>query len=120
MALAFDLLLLGVQRLADPVAAGDDGMSHAFLSHPVLASFGGAIEFIFNQQTSNVTGGKKVGGIDQVLELALNQIEVTGLRAGALAAGRPADRPLPRPPGHRRTARGRRSATPAARSPSWR
>jgi osmoprotectant transport system permease protein len=40
-------------------------------------SFGGAFEFIFNEQTSNVTGGNKVGGIDQVLELAATQIEVS-------------------------------------------
>jgi osmoprotectant transport system permease protein len=40
-------------------------------------SFGGAIEFIFNEQTSNVTGGNKVGGLDQVLELSLAQIEVS-------------------------------------------
>ena len=40
-------------------------------------SFTGAIEFIFNEQTSNVTGGAKVGGIDQVLELAATQVEVT-------------------------------------------
>jgi len=40
-------------------------------------SFGGAFEFIFNEQTSNVTGGNKVGGIDQVLELAWAQIEVS-------------------------------------------
>jgi osmoprotectant transport system permease protein len=40
-------------------------------------SFGGALEFIFSEQTSNVTGGNKVGGIDQVLELATTQIEVS-------------------------------------------
>ncbi|HEY1853788.1 MAG TPA: ABC transporter permease [Solirubrobacterales bacterium] len=40
-------------------------------------SFGGAFEFIFSEQTSNVTGGHKVGGIDQVLELAATQIEVS-------------------------------------------
>ncbi|MGE0505954.1 MAG: ABC transporter permease [Solirubrobacterales bacterium] len=40
-------------------------------------SFSGAFDFIFNEQTSNVTGGDKVGGIDQVLELAATQIEVT-------------------------------------------
>jgi osmoprotectant transport system permease protein len=45
--------------------------------HPVLASFGGALEFIFSEQTSNVTGGKKVGGFDQALELTLKQLEVT-------------------------------------------
>jgi osmoprotectant transport system permease protein len=40
-------------------------------------SFGGAFEFIFSEQTSNVTGGKKVGGIEQVLELAATQVEVS-------------------------------------------
>jgi len=44
---------------------------------PPLASFGGAIEFIFTPQESNVTGGNKVGGIDKVLELAMTQIEVS-------------------------------------------
>jgi osmoprotectant transport system permease protein len=47
------------------------------LSHPVLASVGGAIEFIFSPQTSNVTGGKAVGGLDQVIELTLNQVELS-------------------------------------------
>jgi osmoprotectant transport system permease protein len=46
---------------------------------PVLASFGGAFEFIFTPQRSNVTGGKGVGGIHQVVELALTQLEVTVL-----------------------------------------
>jgi osmoprotectant transport system permease protein len=42
-----------------------------------LASFGGALEFIFTPQTSNVTGGKTVGGLSQVVELTLTQLEVT-------------------------------------------
>jgi osmoprotectant transport system permease protein len=42
-----------------------------------LASFTGAIEFIFSPQESNVTGGKKVGGFDKVVELMLRQLEVT-------------------------------------------
>lgn len=46
---------------------------------PILASIGGAIEFIFTPQASNVTGGKTVGGIDQVVELTLNQLELTVL-----------------------------------------
>jgi osmoprotectant transport system permease protein len=46
-------------------------------SSPPLASLGGAIEFIFTPQTSNVTGGKTVGGFSQVVELTLTQIEVT-------------------------------------------
>ena len=49
------------------------------LAAPVFASFGGAIEFIFTPQTSNVTGGKTVGGLDQVIELTLAQLEVTVL-----------------------------------------
>jgi osmoprotectant transport system permease protein len=42
-----------------------------------FASFGGAIEFIFSPQESNVTGGKKVGGFDKSLELLVGHIEVT-------------------------------------------
>lgn len=49
-----------------------------------LASIGGAVEFIFEPQSSNVTGGEKVGGLDQVIELTLNQVEIT-LFALALA-----------------------------------
>jgi osmoprotectant transport system permease protein len=49
------------------------------LATPLFASFGGAIEFIFTPQTSNVTGGHTVGGIDQVIELTLAQLEVTAL-----------------------------------------
>ncbi len=48
-------------------------------SHPLFAGFGGALEFIFQKQVSNVTGGHKVGGFDQVLELALKQVEVSAL-----------------------------------------
>jgi osmoprotectant transport system permease protein len=44
-----------------------------------LASFGGAIEFIFSPQESNVTGGKKVGGLDKSLELLVGHLEVTFL-----------------------------------------
>jgi osmoprotectant transport system permease protein len=54
-------------------------MSAIGFPHPVLASFQGAIEFIFTPQTSNVTGGKKVGGLEQVIELTLTQLEVTFL-----------------------------------------
>lgn len=45
--------------------------------HAPLASLGGAVEFIFTPQTSNVTGGKTVGGFSQVVELTLTQLEVT-------------------------------------------
>ena len=49
------------------------------LFQPPLGSFGGAIEFIFTPQSSNVTGGEKVGGFEQAMELALKQLEVTAL-----------------------------------------
>jgi osmoprotectant transport system permease protein len=49
------------------------------LPHPLFASLGGALEFIFTPQTSNVTGGKAVGGFSQVVELTLTQLEVTVL-----------------------------------------
>ncbi len=52
-------------------------MSVLALPKPVFASLEGAVEFIFTPQSSNVTGGTKVGGIDQVIELALTQLEVT-------------------------------------------
>ena len=54
-------------------------MSSIGVPQPVLASFQGAIEFIFTPQSSNVTGGKKVGGPEQVIELMLTQLEVTFL-----------------------------------------
>jgi osmoprotectant transport system permease protein len=54
-------------------------MSMLALPQPVLASIEGAIEFIFTPQSSSVTGGKKVGGLEQVIELTVNQLEVTFL-----------------------------------------
>jgi osmoprotectant transport system permease protein len=51
----------------------------SLLPEPAFGSIGGAIEFIFSPQYSNVTGGKKVGGIDQVIELTINQLQVTVL-----------------------------------------
>ena len=54
-------------------------MSAALLPHPLFAGFSGAFEFIFSKQNSSVTGGKKVGGFDQVLELTWTQIEVSVL-----------------------------------------
>jgi osmoprotectant transport system permease protein len=41
------------------------------------ASIGGALEFIFEPQSSSVTGGKKVGGLAEVIELTVNQLELT-------------------------------------------
>jgi osmoprotectant transport system permease protein len=49
------------------------------ISHPLLASFGGAIDFIFSPQESNVTGGKEVGGFDKSVELVIGHLEVTFL-----------------------------------------
>jgi osmoprotectant transport system permease protein len=47
------------------------------LVHPAAYSFAGAFEFIFSEQTSNVTGGNKVGGPDQVLELVGAQLKIS-------------------------------------------
>ncbi|MGN6558294.1 MAG: ABC transporter permease [Solirubrobacterales bacterium] len=48
-------------------------------AHLPFASFGGAIEFIFTPQVSNVTGGNKVGGFDKSMELLFKHLEVTVL-----------------------------------------
>jgi osmoprotectant transport system permease protein len=60
-------------------SGGGDGMSAALLTHPVFAGFGGAFEFIFHKQSSNVTGGSKVGGFDKTIELVWTQIYVSAL-----------------------------------------
>ena len=106
MALAFDLILFAVQRLTTPWRRVASVMS-ILLSQPPLASLRGAIEFIFTPQTSNVTGGKTVGGFAQVVELTLDAARADRPRAGALADRGAADRALPRPPRHRRTVRRR-------------
>jgi osmoprotectant transport system permease protein len=49
----------------------------ALLPHLLSGSIQGAVEFIFEPQYSNVTGGAKVGGFSQTIELALTQLEVT-------------------------------------------
>jgi osmoprotectant transport system permease protein len=54
-------------------------MNAALFTHPIFAGFGGAFEFMFHKQSSNVTGGNKVGGLDQVVELAWTQIYVSAL-----------------------------------------
>jgi osmoprotectant transport system permease protein len=63
------------------VAAGGEGgrMSAALLAHPLFAGFAGAFEFIFHKQSSNVTGGAKVGGFDKTIELIWTQIYVSAL-----------------------------------------
>ncbi len=64
------------------------------------ASIGGAIEFIFEPQSSNVTGGKKVGGLEQVIELTITQLELTAI---ALAIALVVALPLGLYLGHRGT-----------------
>jgi osmoprotectant transport system permease protein len=72
------------------VAKGGGAVSAFALPAPPLASFQGAVEFIFAPQSSSVTGGKTVGGIEQVIELTLTQLEVTFLAlALALAVALP-------------------------------
>ena len=54
-------------------------MTCALLPPFLPASIGGAVEFIFEPQSSNVTGGKEVGGLAQVIELTITQLEVTAI-----------------------------------------
>jgi osmoprotectant transport system permease protein len=54
------------------------GVSATVLPH-FFAGFGGAFEFIFHKQSSNVTGGAKVGGFDKTVELVWTQIYVSAL-----------------------------------------
>jgi osmoprotectant transport system permease protein len=72
----------------------------SLLPHLPLASIGGAVEFIFQEQPSNVTGGNLVGGLSQTLELALTQLEVSFL---ALAASLVVALPIGLYFGHRGT-----------------
>ena len=53
-------------------------MSAVVLPH-LFGGFGGAFEFILHKQSSNVTGGNKVGGFDRTLELVWTQIYVSAL-----------------------------------------
>ncbi len=46
-----------------------------------LGSFGGAIDFIFNQREA-VGGGLQVGGLDQIAELTVTHLKVTFLALG--------------------------------------
>jgi osmoprotectant transport system permease protein len=54
-------------------------MSATLLAHPLFGGFTGAFEFIFHKQSSNVTGGNKVGGFDKTAELVMTQIYVSAL-----------------------------------------
>jgi osmoprotectant transport system permease protein len=44
-----------------------------------LGSFGGAFEFIFEPRTTRFTGGREVGGPDQVWEYAQTHIEISAV-----------------------------------------
>ena len=44
-----------------------------------LGSFGGAFEFIFEPTTTRFTGGREVGGLDQVWEYAQTHIEISAV-----------------------------------------
>ena len=56
-----------------------------------LGSFGGAFEFIFTPQSNRFTGGREVGGLDQVWEYTQTHLEISALAlAVALAIALPA------------------------------
>ena len=72
MAFAFDAMLLRCSG-CDAVAAGGGEAMSALAALPDSAfAFTGAFEFIFTEQESSVTGGKKVGGIEQVARTRLD------------------------------------------------
>jgi osmoprotectant transport system permease protein len=58
---------------------GEGGVVSASLLPHLFGGFGGAFEFILHKQSSNVTGGNKVGGFDRTLELVWTQIYVSAL-----------------------------------------
>jgi osmoprotectant transport system permease protein len=69
------------------VAAGEAGVIDPGVP---LASLGGAIDFIFHQRSSLVTGGNPVGGPAEVWHLTWAQLEVSGLAlAGAIVLALP-------------------------------
>ena len=88
MAIAFDLLLLLAQRLADPVAAGpseERRLDASSLHLAFLGTFGDAFDFIFHQQDSSVTGRRRWSAdLDQVLDLTGQHLEgdLPGARRG--------------------------------------
>jgi len=56
-----------------------------------LGSFGGAFEFIFTPQSNRFTGGREVGGLDQVWEYTQTHLEISALAmVVALALALPA------------------------------
>jgi osmoprotectant transport system permease protein len=64
-------------------------MSDALSVLGFLDAFSGAFDFIFNQREA-VTGGVEVGGLEQVGDLTLEHLKVSGLAlAGALAIALP-------------------------------
>ena len=75
MALVFDVILLTEPAPGDSLATGGNDMSA--LAPPPARLDRGRVRIHLQPQTSNVTGGKLVGGFDQAVELALTQLEVT-------------------------------------------
>ena len=56
-----------------------------------VGAFADAIDFIFTPQTTRFTGGREVGGLDQVWELTAKHLELSGVALGiALVLALPA------------------------------
>ena len=53
-----------------------------------LGSFGGAFEFIFEPQSTRFTGGREVGGLDQVWEYTQTHLEISALALAVAARHR--------------------------------
>jgi osmoprotectant transport system permease protein len=72
------------------MAAGEGDMIDISLPTAVLQSFADAINFIFHQQASSVTGGHPVGGPAEVWALTQAQLKVSGIAlAGSIVLALP-------------------------------
>ena len=84
LALALDVVLLAVQRRADAVAEGEDGMI-GHLPLGFLSDFADAFDFIFHTREAQ-TGGVQVGGLAEVLEFTWEHLKVSGAAIGVACA----------------------------------
>jgi len=84
-----------------------------------LGAFGDAIEFIFEPQETRFTGGREVGGLDQVWELTATHLEVSAVALGSRWSSRCRSGSCSATSVAARCSRSR-WATPFAGSRSWR
>ena len=119
MALIFDAILLDDPAPRDALATGERRRER-LLARPARLDSAARSNSSSRRRPRTSPAARRVGGLDQVIELTLTQLEVTVLGPGA-GAGRSRCRSASTsatggPANCSRSA----SATPAGRSPSWR